>query len=98
RAVPVGGATGLPVHPPPFPFRSSPMRSASRIPGLAMMAAGFLLLLGSTRADEKPVVVKIGGLKATAPAGGKSEEPKYTLRAYQFKLPGKDRPDPELTL
>ncbi|HJZ58717.1 MAG TPA: hypothetical protein VKE74_27490 [Gemmataceae bacterium] len=74
------------------------MRSASRIPGLAMMAAGFLLLLGSTRADEKPVVVKIGGLKATAPAEWKSEKPKYTLRSYQFKLPGKDGTDAELTV
>jgi hypothetical protein len=74
------------------------MHTASRIPGLVVIAAGVLLVLSVARADDPPVVVKVGGLKATAPAEWKSEKPKYTLRSYQFKLPGKAGMDAELTV
>jgi hypothetical protein len=39
-------------------------------------------------ADDKPVEVKVGGLKAAAPADWKSEKPNNRLRSYQFKLLG----------
>jgi hypothetical protein len=58
-----------------------------------------LVLVGSARADDKPVVVKLTKLSATAPADWKKEKPANLLRKYQFKLPGaKDHPDAELTI
>lgn len=39
-------------------------------------------------AADKPVVVKLGKLSATAPADWQSEKPANRLRSYQFKLPG----------
>lgn len=48
--------------------------------------------------DDKPVEVKVGTLKAAAPADWKSEKPKFTLRSYQFRLPGTDGHDAELTI
>jgi hypothetical protein len=51
------------------------------------------------KADDKPVVVKLAKLSATAPADWKSEKPANLLRKYQFKLPGaKDHPEAELTI
>jgi hypothetical protein len=64
------------------------------VPLVALLLGGLSL----ANADDQPVVVKIGGLKATAPAGWKSEKPKYTLRSYQFRLPGADGMDAELTV
>ena len=41
-----------------------------------------------TIAEDKSIEVKIGSLKAAAPASWKSEKPNNRLRSYQFKLPG----------
>jgi hypothetical protein len=51
-------------------------------------------------ADDKPVVTRIGGLKAPAPKTWKSEKPANLLRSYQFKLvsPDKDFADAELAV
>lgn len=49
-------------------------------------------------ADDKPVVVKLNKLKAEAPKEWKSEKPKFTLRSYQFKVPGKDGEDAEIAV
>jgi hypothetical protein len=44
-------------------------------------------------AQPKAVTIKLDKLSAPAPAGWVSEKPKYTLRSYQFQLPGeKDGP------
>jgi hypothetical protein len=70
------------------------MRSLSCL----LLAAG-VVLAGSARADDKPVVVKLNKLSAPAPADWKSEKPSNLLRTYQFKLPGaKDHPDAELSV
>jgi hypothetical protein len=62
-----------------------------------LVAGGFRTPLAS--ADDKPVVVKLTKLSATAPADWKSEKPANLLRKYQFKLPGaKDHPAAELTI
>lgn len=42
-------------------------------------------------ADDKPVVVKLSGLSAEAPAEWKAEKPANRLRSYQFKLPSGDK-------
>lgn len=63
---------------------------------VAAMLAAFPLLVSA--APDKPVVVKVGALQAEVPADWKSEKPKYTLRSYQFKLPGKDGHDAELAI
>jgi hypothetical protein len=56
-----------------------------------MRRVTFALLLFTTPAlaqdKGKDVVVKVGGLKATAPADWKSEKPANRLRSHQFKLP-----------
>jgi hypothetical protein len=63
-----------------------------------LLSAG-VALVGSARADDKPVVVKLNKLSAPAPADWKSEKPSNRLRTYQFKLPGaKDHPEAELTI
>ncbi len=63
-----------------------------------LVAAGFALV-GFARADDKPVVVKLNKLSATAPADWKSEKPSNRLRTFQFKLPGaKDHPEAELSV
>lgn len=66
-----------------------------------MRHAWFVVLftaipLLASAGQDTPVVVKIGALKAEAPTGWKSEKPKYTLRSYQFRLPGVDGHDAEL--
>ncbi|HEY1188688.1 MAG TPA: hypothetical protein VGE74_13625 [Gemmata sp.] len=68
-----------------------------RLSSLLSLAA--LLLVGTVRADDKPVVVKLIKLSAPAPATWKSEKPANRLRSYQFKLPGaKDQPEAELAI
>ncbi|MCI0704265.1 MAG: hypothetical protein L0241_24670 [Planctomycetia bacterium] len=63
-----------------------------------LLVAGFFGF-GLVRADEKPVVVKLAKLSATAPADWKNEKPANRLRTYQFKLPGaKDHPAAELAI
>lgn len=63
-----------------------------------LFAAGFALV-GFARADDKPIVVKLSKLSATAPTGWKNEKPANRLRSYQFKLPGaKDHPEAELAI
>ncbi len=65
---------------------------------LPLFAAGAVLV-GFARADDKPVVVKLSKLSASAPADWKSEKPANLLRKYQFKLPGaKDHPAAELMI
>src|SRR5262245_46479328 len=64
---------------------------------VAVLLAGSTHLVASA-ADDKPVEVKVGTLKATAPADWKSEKPKFTLRSYQFRLPGTDGHDAEITI
>jgi hypothetical protein len=58
--------------------------SRSAVSGIA----AFLFALAGSAADPTPVVVKIGNLSAPAPAEWKAEKPKFTLRSYQFSLPG----------
>jgi hypothetical protein len=66
---------------------------------LSCLVAFGVLFVGVARADDKPVVVKLNKLSATAPAGWKSEKPSNRLRTYQFKLPGaKDHPEAELAV
>jgi hypothetical protein len=50
------------------------------------LAAG-LLLLGAARAGDKGKTVDFDGLKSTAPAGWKQEEPTSAMRLTQFRLP-----------
>ncbi|MCS6866140.1 MAG: hypothetical protein RMJ56_04600 [Gemmataceae bacterium] len=74
--------------------------------GVVVAAIGGLVLAAppsarwpQATADDKPVVVKLAKLSATAPADWKNEKPANRLRKYQFKLPGvKDHPDAELTI
>lgn len=56
------------------------MRSAS----LALLVFALPAL---AQDKGKEVVVKVGSLKATAPADWKSEKPANRLRSHQFKLP-----------
>ncbi len=71
------------------------MRSLSYL----VLAAGVALVGTARAADDKPVVVKLNKLSATAPATWVKQKPSNTLRAYQFKLPGaKDHPDAELSV
>lgn len=61
--------------------------------------ASCLAFATRAQADEKPVVVKLNKLSATAPSEWKSEKPANRLRVYQFKLPGaKDHPEAELSV
>ncbi|MDB5307300.1 MAG: hypothetical protein JWO38_1502 [Gemmataceae bacterium] len=63
----------------------------------AAAVALFLTVPLLAGADDKPVVVKLGKLTASAPPDWKSEKPSNRLRSYQFKLPGaKDTPAAEL--
>lgn len=71
------------------------MRPICRLSVLAVLTGGLVILCGGpprvlAQKGDKPVTVKVGVMKATAPAGWQSEKPKYTLRSYQFKLPGSD--------
>ena len=62
-----------------------------RFVALAVLAAGVPLLLADDKdKKDKPVVVKLGGLSAAAPAEWKPEKPSNNLRSYQFRLPGVD--------
>jgi hypothetical protein len=66
----------------------------------------FALAVGLTTAADpaavaqpKAVTIKLDKLSAPAPAGWVSEKPKYTLRSYQFRLPGeKDGPAGEFVV
>jgi hypothetical protein len=50
-------------------------------------------------AQPKAATIKLDKLAAPAPAGWVSEKPKYTLRSYQFQLPGeKDGPAGEFVV
>ncbi|AMV25866.1 hypothetical protein VT84_15820 [Gemmata sp. SH-PL17] len=65
----------------------------------AYSLAAIVVLAGGTRAEDKPVVVKLIKFSAPAPADWKSEKPSNRLRTYQFKLPGaKDHPEAELSI
>jgi hypothetical protein len=50
--------------------------------------------------DAKGTLVEFGGMKSTAPADWKKEEPANTMRVWQFKLPKAeaDKEDAELAL
>jgi len=61
---------------------------------LASCCLTISLAAFSGAADEKGKVVEIDGLKSTAPAAWKSEEPKGMNRTVQFKIP-KAAGDPE---
>ncbi len=66
---------------------------------VSYLLAAFLLVGVARGADDKPVVVKLNKLSATAPANWKSEKPSNRLRTFQFKLPGaKDHPEAELSV
>src|SRR5947209_2061075 len=66
-----------------------------RVKGIAMMRklwAGALVLAvaGGMRAADAGTTVDLGGLKSSAPAGWKKEEPteiQRQFRQYQFKIP-----------
>jgi hypothetical protein len=66
-----------------------------RVISFAAFLFAFPLL---ATADDKPVVVKLNKLKAEVPPEWKSEKPKFTLRSYQFKVPGKDGEDAEIAV
>lgn len=62
-------------------------------------SALFLAAVGTSAAQDKGTEVKVGGLKAMAPADWKSEKPANLLRSYQFQLPGaKDLPGAEVAV
>lgn len=65
------------------------------------LPASVLLLaaVGVSAAQDKGTEVKVGGLRATAPADWKSEKPANLLRSYQFRLPAaKDLPGAEVAV
>jgi hypothetical protein len=52
--------------------------------------AGFVAVVGGVgawAAEGKGTVVDLGGLKSTAPAAWKEEEPTSKMRSHQFKVP-----------
>ena len=55
-----------------------------------LLAAGIAAAADDKKDKDKPVVVKVSGLSATAPAEWKAEKPMNNLRSYQFRLPGID--------
>ena len=65
-------------------------------PAVALFAlsAGMMTLADPAAvAQPKATTIKLNKLSAPAPAGWVSEKPKYTLRSYQFRVPGdKDGP------
>jgi hypothetical protein len=62
------------------------MRPAS---ALFILSAALLASADpAARAQPKAVTIKLNKLSAPAPVGWVSEKPKYTLRSYQFQLPG----------
>lgn len=63
-------------------------------PALFVLSVGVLACADPAAAVQpKAVTIKLNALSAPAPAGWVSEKPKYTLRSYQFQLPGeKDGP------
>jgi hypothetical protein len=69
-----------------------------RILALATLMVAAATLVAQDKKDN-PVVVKVSGLSATAPADWKSEKPSNNLRSFQFRLPGPDgKPDGEITV
>ncbi len=61
----------------------------------------FLSLFAAfSAAEDKPVVVKVGGLASNAPAAWVTEKPANRLRSHQFKIPSgeKDFADAELAV
>ena len=61
---------------------------------LSMLVLGLASF--ATGADDKPVVVKLDKLKASAPAEWTPEKTANRLRSFQFKLKGTDGHDGEL--
>lgn len=58
-----------------------------------------VLVCGVALADDKGKVVEFAGMKSTAPAEWKSEEPSNSMRVHQFKLPkAEGSEDAELAL
>lgn len=55
---------------------------------LFALAAGLAAAADPAAAQPKAATIKLNKLSAPAPAGWVSEKPKYTLRSYQFQLPG----------
>ncbi len=66
--------------------------------GIALAAS--LLAVAAVQAEDKGKVVTFAGMKSTAPAEWKSEDPSNAMRVYQFKLPKAkdDKADAELAL
>lgn len=67
----------------------------------SLAASALLLAAGASAAQDKgkPIEVKVGGLKAAAPADWKGEKPANLLRSYQFRLPGvKELPGAEVAV
>ena len=69
-------------------------------PVLFALAVGLVTLADPAAvAQPKAATIKLDRLSAPAPAGWVSEKPKYTLRSYQFRLPGeKDGPAGEFVV
>jgi hypothetical protein len=65
----------------------------------SLLGALILLATSAVRGQDAGTVVKVGSLKAAAPADWKKEKPSNLLRSYQFKLPGaQDMPNAEVAV
>jgi hypothetical protein len=63
------------------------------------LLAGAVLALNGGAAEQKGTVVDLDGIKATAPASWKTEEPSNKMRFAQFRLKGKgEGQDAELVI
>ena len=67
---------------------------------LAVAIASLITAAVAFADDAKGKVVEFAGMKSTAPADWKGEEPSNAMRLYQFKLPKAegDKDDAELAL
>jgi hypothetical protein len=67
---------------------------------MRLVAVVMCLLAVRAWAEDKGKLVEFAGMKSTAPAEWKSEEPSNTMRVHQFKLPKEkdDKEDAELAL
>jgi len=62
---------------------------------LFALSAGMTLAADPAAvAQPKATTIKLNKLSAPAPAGWVSEKPKYTLRSYQFQIPGEKESPP----
>ncbi|HYH67036.1 MAG TPA: hypothetical protein VD866_20240, partial [Urbifossiella sp.] len=62
---------------------------------LFVLSAGMMMLADPAAvAQPKATTIKLNKLSAPAPAGWVSEKPKFTLRSYQFQLPGEKESPP----